>query len=322
MDAVAEAGGPEYRVIKKISVAGADDYNDLAIDTNNRLLYVAERTQISVLDLDTGSNRVQIADTPAVHGIALAPDFRAGFATNGRANTATILDLQTLKRFSVVTTGENPTDVVYEDVSKQAFIMNQRSQSITVVKVMTGTVAATIPLPEEPEGVVVDGRGHLYINLSDPSEIAVIDTLKLSISKRIPLKGCVEPTAITMDRKNSRLLEACANEIVAVVDPGSGNIVEKIPVGRNVLVMEFDPAGRFAIAADAVGNVSFIQHECPNHYQIVSSVKIKARAIAMAVDSKTDQIFILANELVPRSESNNHSTVKPNSSIILVLGKQ
>jgi YVTN family beta-propeller protein len=322
VDLKAEAGRPEYRVLKKISVAGADDYNDLAIDTKNRLLYVAERSQISVIDLDTESSRGQIAGTPAVHGIALAPDFRAGFATNGRANTATILDLQTFKNFSVVNTGENPTDVVYDDVSKYVFIMNQRSESITVVKVMTGTVAATIPLPEEPEGVVADGRGHLYVNLSDPSEVAVIDTLKLSISKRIPLKSCVEPTAITMDRNNSRLLEACANEIVAVVDPESGNIVEKLPVGRNVLVMGFDPAGRFAIAADAVGNVSLIQHESPNNYRIVSSVEIKARAIAIAVDSKTDRIFILANELVPRSQSNNHSTVKPNSSIILVLGKQ
>jgi DNA-binding beta-propeller fold protein YncE len=199
--------------------------------------------------------------------------------------------------------------------------MNQRSQSITVIKVMDGTVAATISLPEEPEGAVVDGRGHLYVDLADPAEIAVIDTRELSISKRIPLKSCVEPTALTMDLENSRLLAACGNEIVAVVDPNSGNVVSRVPVGRNVLAMCSNPGGQFVIAADAVGNVSFIQNESQNEYRIVYSMGIQARPIAIAVDSKTDRVFVLANQLVPPSESPNHSTVKPNSSVLLVLGK-
>jgi hypothetical protein len=135
------------------------------------------------------------------------------------------------------------------------------------------------------------------------------------------LKGCVEPSAVTMDVKNSRLLLACANEVVAVVDPENGNVVGRIPMGRNVLVMYFDSVGQFAITADAVGNLSFIQSESQNSYRVVNSIKIHARAIAIAVDSKTDQIFILANELIPRSNSHNHSTVKPNSSVLLVLGE-
>jgi hypothetical protein len=314
-------GSTKYQVLKTIRLDGVDDHNDLAIDIKDRLLYVTEQKHIEAFDVDTGVSRGQIADTPHLHGIALAPDFRSGFATNGLTNTTTILDLQALKTFSVVTTVDKPNDVLYDDVSKRAFVMSHRSQSITVIKVMDGTVAATIPLPEEPEGAILDGRGHLYVNLSDPSEIAVIDTVKLVISKRSPLKGCVEPSAITMDVNNSRLLLACANEIVAVVDPDNGDVVGRIPMGRSVLVMYFDSTGQFAITADAVGNLSFIQSKSQNSYRVVNSIKIKARAIAMAADSKTDQIFILANELIPRSKSHNHSTVKPNSSVLLVLGK-
>jgi hypothetical protein len=318
----ARAGAPtNYRVLKSIRVERVSDFNDLAIDSIDRLLYITEGTHVEVLDVDTGDSRGQIADIPGARSIALAHDFRSGFATNRQTNTATILDLQTLKKFSVVKTGDNPTDVVYDGASKQAFVTNGSSHSITVIKVMDGTVAGTIALPEEPEGTVLDGRGHLYVNLSDPSEIAVIDTAKLSIMKRMPVKGCVEPSAITMDIKNSRLLVACTNEIVAVVDPDSGNVVGRVPTGRNVLVMYFHSDEQFAITADSVGNLSFIQRESQNSYRVVNSIKIEARAVAMSVDSKTNQIFILANELIPRSESHNHSTVKPNSSVLLVLGK-
>lgn len=317
----AKDASPTYRVLQEIQLAGVDDFNDLAIDGEARLLYITETTRIEVLDLDTGVSRGQIADTPGARGIALAPDFRSGFVTNGQTNTATILDLQTQKKFSTVKTGNNPTDVVYDPASKRAFVMNQRSQSITVIKVMDGTVAATISLPEEPEGAVVDGRGHLYVDLADPAEIAVIDTAQLSISKRIPLKSCVEPTALAMDKKNSRLLAACGNEIVAIVDPNSGNVVSRVPVGRNVLAMCSNSGGQMVVAADAVGNVSFIQSESQNEYRIVYSMAIQARPIAIAVDSKTDRVFVLANQLVPPSESPNHSTVKPNSSVLLVLGK-
>jgi len=46
----------------------------------------------------------EIADTPGVHGIAIAPKLGRGFVSNGREGKASIVDLKTLKTLSKVNT--------------------------------------------------------------------------------------------------------------------------------------------------------------------------------------------------------------------------
>src|SRR2546423_826120 len=96
----------EYRFIKQIPIGGEGGWDYLSIDTQARRLYVTHASKIVVVDLNTGRVTGEIADTPGVHGFAIAPPL--GFSSNGRENKVSIVDLKTLTTNSKVGTGENP----------------------------------------------------------------------------------------------------------------------------------------------------------------------------------------------------------------------
>src|ERR1041384_4208137 len=111
--AVAAGDGP-YSVVKEITIGGLGGWDYNTVDPAAHRVYVSHATKIVVADTDTGNLVGEIADTPGVHGIAVAPDLGLGFTSNGRDNTSTIVDLKTLKPVMKVMTGGNPDAIFYE----------------------------------------------------------------------------------------------------------------------------------------------------------------------------------------------------------------
>src|SRR3954464_15316413 len=68
------AVAPGYHVIKTYKVGGEGGWDYLTVDANARRFYASRGTHVIVLDADSGKNVGDIADTPGVHGIALAPE--------------------------------------------------------------------------------------------------------------------------------------------------------------------------------------------------------------------------------------------------------
>ncbi len=78
------AAGPGYKVVNTYKIGGDGGWDYLTADAAARRLYIARATHVIVLDLDSGKSVGDIADTPGVHGIALAPELGRGFTSNGR----------------------------------------------------------------------------------------------------------------------------------------------------------------------------------------------------------------------------------------------
>src|ERR1700733_16171266 len=81
------AVGAEYHVVTTLKIGGDGGWDYLTADANARRLYISRATHVMVLDLDSGKTVGDIADTPGVHGIALAPELGRGFTSNGREGT-------------------------------------------------------------------------------------------------------------------------------------------------------------------------------------------------------------------------------------------
>ena len=114
---ISYAADPGYHVIKKLQLGGEGGWDDLTVDSSARRLYISRSTHVMVVDIDTDKVVGDIADTPGVHGIAIATELSRGFTSNGRANTVTIFDLKTLKVLGQVKTGENPDAILYDPAS-------------------------------------------------------------------------------------------------------------------------------------------------------------------------------------------------------------
>ena len=315
------AGASGYHVTKSVPVGGEGFWDYLAVDSSARRLYISHGTHVQVMDADSYTLVGDIPDTQGVHGIALASDLGRGFTSNGRANTVTIFDLKTLKILGTTGTGTNPDAIVYDGVTKRVFTMNGRSNNATAINAADGSVAGTVDLAGKPEFAVADGKGNVYVNLEEKSEIVQFDAQNLKVLSRWPLAPCEEPSGLAMDTKNRRLFAGCHNQMMAVVDADSGKVIATPPIGQGVDANHFDPETNYAFASNGDGTLTVVHEDSPNKFSVVENVPTKRSARTMALDKKTHNIFLSAADFEPPAPGERRGKMKPDSFVILVVGK-
>jgi len=285
-----------HAITQKIAIPGQGGWDYLAVDEGARRLYVSHGTQVEVLDIDSKSLVGTIPNTPGVHGIAVAPELGRGFITNGQASTVTIFDLKTLKKIGDVPTGKKPDAIIYDPATSEVFAFNGDSESSTVISAADGKVAGTIPLGGGPEFAVADGKGFVYNNLEDKSQVLKIDARKRTVEQRWPVAPCEAPSSMAMDRANHRLFIGCRSRIMAVIDSESGKVVATLPIGDHVDATAFDEDSRLIFFSNGEGTISVIHQDSPDKYSAVETVKTLPRAKTLALDPKTHQLFLSTAE--------------------------
>jgi hypothetical protein len=292
-----------YKLLKEIPVGGEGGWDYLTADDAGRRLYVSHGTKVEVIDIDKDAVLGQVADTPGVHGIAVAPKPGLGFTSNGRENKANIFDLQTLKTSSKVETGENPDAILYEEGQEEVYTFNGRSRSATVFEAKTGKVVATIPLPGKPEFSVADTQaGRIYCNLEDKSEVAVIDAKAHKVLSTWPIAPGEEPSGMAYDAQNKRLFLGCGNKLMVLMDSESGKVVASVPIGQGVDATKFDGGTKLAFCSCGDGNVTIAHEDSPDKLTFVQTLRTEPRAKTMALDPKTHRIYLASARFGAASE--------------------
>src|ERR1700722_20168504 len=181
------AAAPGYHIINTYKIGGDGGWDYLTADASARRIYIPRATRVMVLDPDSGKSVGELADTPGVHGIALAPELGRGFTSNGREGTVSIFDIKTLATSNKIKVGENPDAVLFDPATKRVFTFNGRSQDSTAIDAAKGTVLGTIKLDGKPEFAASDGKGEIFVNIEDKSQLDAIDPNKLEVKSRWPL---------------------------------------------------------------------------------------------------------------------------------------
>jgi YVTN family beta-propeller protein len=318
---IAESAAGDYRVVKTIAVGGDEGWDYVGVDSASRRVYISHGSHVVVLDADTGKVVGDIPDTQGVHGIAFAPDAGRGFTSNGRANTVTVFDLKTLKTETTVKAGTNPDAIIYDPATKRVFTMNGRSQDTTAINVADNTVAGTLALGGKPEFAVADGKGNIYVNIEDKSELVRFDSKTLKVLNRWPMAPCQEPSGLAADWKSHRLFAGCDNKMMAVINAEDGKVVATVPIGEGVDANAFDPETNLAFASTGDGNLTVAHEEAPDKYTVVATVPTKKSARTMGLDPKTHNIFLPAAEFDPPAPGERRGKMKPGSFVVLVVAR-
>jgi hypothetical protein len=261
-----------------------------------------------------------------VHGVALAPELGRGFTSNGGANTATIFDLKTLKPLETVKTSENPDAILFEPFTKRVFTFNGRSHDATAFDAQSAKVLGNIPLEGKPEFAVSDGKGQVFANIEDKSEVVRIDPKELKVTARWPLAPGEEPSGLALDAKNRRLFAACGNEKMVVLDADSGRIVSTVPIDKGVDAAAFDPETGDAFSSSGEGTLTVIHEDDPAHFTVAQTVTTQRGARTMALDAKTHNVFLATARFeAPPTSSPTTGRARPspvpNSFTILLVGR-
>src|SRR5258706_891218 len=214
--AVASPPAVHYHLLKKVplgaAAGGGREYFDyVTLDSKARRVYASHGTEVKVADADSGAVIATIPGLKQCHGIALVEELGKGFISDGGAAKTIIFDMATLKVTGEVKGEEDADSIIYDPASKHVLVFNGEAKSATVIDPANGTVVKSLPLGGGPEFAAADGKGMVYNNMEDKSEVIAIDSLTLTVKSNWPVAPAGQPTALAMDREHRRLFVAGGN---------------------------------------------------------------------------------------------------------------
>src|SRR5205807_2641429 len=253
-------------------------------------------------------------------------DLGRGFVSNGRENTVSIFDLKTLATSSKVKVGQNPDAILFDPATKRVFTFNGKSGDSSVIDAEKGTLLGTIKLDGKPEFATSDGKGKVFVNIEDKSEIQAIDANKMEVTATWPLAPCTEPSGLALDRKNRRLFSGCDNKMMAVVNADNGKVLATLPIGEGVDANAFDDDTRLAFASCGEGVLTVVHEDSPEKFSVVENVPTQQGARTMALDAKTHNVYVVTAKFGPppaATPDNPHPrrSIVPDTFVALVIGK-
>jgi DNA-binding beta-propeller fold protein YncE len=304
---------PQYGLAKVASLPGDTGWDYLAFEQGGHRLFIAHGTRVDVIDTKHLTRIGEIADTPGVHGIALAPELRRGFISAGASSTIIEFDLQSLARLKEIkSTGENPDAIIYDRATQRVFAFNGRGRNATVLDARTAELIGTIELDAKPEFAAADGKGRVYVNLEDKNALAVIDSRALALVSVWPLTGCEDPSGLALNVAAGQVYSVCSNRLMVVTDAASGRILGTAPIGAGADAAAYDPGASLAFASCGEGVLTAVTPTATGAAEVAQSVPTQRGARTMALDERTHRIYLVtASYGEPPAPSAEHPHPRP-----------
>jgi DNA-binding beta-propeller fold protein YncE len=289
--------------VEKFDIRGEGGTDYVSVDSATGRVFVSRATHVMVVEGASGKVVADIANTPGVHGVGIAPKAGHGFTTNGGDSTVTMFDLKTLAVLRQIKIDQGGLDGITFDEPDDKIILTNHSRPIgtlTAIDPHTGDIVATVELEDTaPEGAAADGKGHIFVNNESKNTIQVIDVKTWKATASWPLAPCDGPTGIAYDRSTNRIFSGCSKTSV-VVDATSGKVVASIANGTRVDALGWDPAKKLIyIPNGGEGNVTVVHQDSADAYSVVATVPTFAGAKTIAVDPVTHNVYLFQPERGP-----------------------
>jgi len=315
-------GQTGYAVLTSYPVPeGGTRFDYATIDSAARRLYISHGDQVDVLDADSGKIIGTIPDTPGVHGIALAPEFKHGFTSNGHEDKVSMFDPETLKVIKKIDVGKTPDGIYYDPGTKRVFTHNHGSHDVTAIDAKTGEVVGTVKVDGDGEMAVVGRDGLMYMNNEHGPNVVVYDPKTLEVKNRFPVDAQT-PTAMAYDPKTNRLFIGTRDApMMVVMDAATGKVIKSYPIGAHVDYAAFDPQSKLIFFSCGDGTLSIYHEKSADDYEDAGAVKTVDGARTMAFDQKTKKIFLPNTKRAPSATPDKPEQPVPGTFNVLVVGK-
>ncbi|HTV09031.1 MAG TPA: YncE family protein [Candidatus Aquilonibacter sp.] len=319
------AQGP-YHVTDTWKIGGDGGWDYLAVDPQTKLLYVTRGNHVMAIDTSAGKVVADITGLKGTHGVVFDTAGKLGYITDGGANEVAVFDRTTHTIVKRVAAGTNPDGAVFEPVTQTVWAFNGRSKNATVIDASTQQVVATVPLPGKPEFPVADGKGSVFVNIEDTSQIAHIDAKTHSVQAVWPLAPCEGPSGQAIDKQHGRLFSVCDGKVMAVVDAQSGKVVATPAIGDGPDAAAFDEKDALAFSSNGEGTLTVIHQDSPDSYSVVQNVTTKRGARTMALDPDTGKVYVVTADFGPRpaptpDNPRPRPSIVPGSFVVMVVSK-
>jgi hypothetical protein len=294
------SSGP-YSVILTDKVGGAGGWDYVYADSIGRRLYIPRSGRgtgrVAVYDLDSLEPVGEIANTNGVHGVAVDPKSRHGFAS---CSPVIMFDTTTLKPITTIHVDGGPDGILFDPATDQVFVFSHRQPNATVLNAADGSVVGTINFGGAPEEAASDGAGHIYVDIVDRDNVAVVDAKSLKVTAHYDMGGKGgSPAGLALDAKNHILFAFCRNPAtVVILSADSGQIITSLPIGNGVDAAEFNPDTMEAFSSQGDGTLSVIKENSPTDFAVEQTVVTKPGARTSTLDRKNGRIILVTAEML------------------------
>jgi DNA-binding beta-propeller fold protein YncE len=333
--ATALAQGPKegpYKILKTVKVGGPGGWDYVNADPDARRLYIARRDQtiahLTLYNLDTLQPAGEVPMVSA-HGAVVDPKSGHGIASS---KPITMFDRKTLEVIKKIEVMGNPDGLMFDPFNARVHVLSHQMPYDTVINAADGSIAGTIDLGGQPEQAASDGNGTIYVDLEDKSAIAVVDAKTLTVTAKYDIAGSGGTCAgLALDSKNHILFAACRNPAnMVILNAKDGKIITTIPIGPATDGAAFNPRTMEAFSSNGGdGTLTIVKENSPTSFVLEQTLQTKAGARTMALDPKTNQIYLVTAEFGPPAGPSGEGKkgapargpMVPDSFTILVAGK-
>ncbi|MGH7145327.1 MAG: YncE family protein [Planctomycetota bacterium] len=277
-----------------ILLGGEGHWDLLCIDPYARRLYLARSSRVMVVDLKTGKLAGELQGVDGAHGVALDLERDEGFASAGNLNQLLVFDLKTLTITHRIAVGDKPDAVLYDPFTRKVFCMNHAGGTVSIVDpAQPDAPPQTVEVGGTLELAASDGRGRVYVNVEDKSEVAVIDAAAGKVVARWPLTPGEEPTGLAIDPVHGRLFAGCHNQKMIVLDTTKGTVVGETPVGNGVDGIAWDAAlAEVVVPNGKDGTVTVIRADPDGSYRVVQTLATAAGARTIGLNPVSHRFYL------------------------------
>jgi hypothetical protein len=290
-----------YKILKIAKVGGEGGFDYIFADVDGRRLYTPRNGpagHLAVFNLDTLEPVGEIEEAKA-GGATVDPKSNHGFSTT---KPITMWDSNTLKVIKTIDVDGRPDGIMFDPYNERVWVLSHMPPYATVVDAKEGTVVGTLDLGGAPEQGVTDGKGTIYVNISDKANIAVVDAKNMSVTGHydVSSKG-TSGSGLALDAKNHVLFAYYRqpSPTVVIVNAVNGNIITTLPTGMGVDTVAYNPATMEAISAENGGTMTFIKENSPTSFAVEQTLQTAAGAKTLALDTKTNHVLTMTAEFGP-----------------------
>jgi YVTN family beta-propeller protein len=215
-----------YKILKTAKTGGLGGFDYIYADIAGRRLYIPRNGQptampplaprLTVFDLDTLAPAGEIPD---IRGNGVAVDVKSGHGFVSSKPVA-MFDTKTLKLIRTIEVQGNPDGILEDPFNQRVYVLSHQAPHVTVIDAKTGDVLGTLDLGGAPEQAVTDEKGHIYVDVSDKANVAVIDAKAMTVTAHYELGDKGSGLAgLALDVKNQVLFVACRNSGIPAAQP-------------------------------------------------------------------------------------------------------
>src|SRR5487761_2116467 len=271
------AQGP-YKVVKTVKTGGAGGFDYVYADSAGRRLYIprpGNPARITVFNLDTLESTGEIPDTNA-RGAAVDPKSNHGFVSS---KPVVMFDTKTLAVIKKIDVEGGPDGILFDPFNERTYIWSHSA----------------------PNATVINGKGHIYVDIEDKDNVAVIDAKTMQVTAHYDLAGKGGTCAgLAMDVKNQILFVSCRKpQAMVIMSAKDGKIIDALPIGAGTDGAVFNPNTMEAFSSQGDGTLSVIKENSPTSFVVEQTVTTPVRAKTLTLDSKTNRIILITAEYTP-----------------------